>query len=211
MILTYHKYNEFKLKEEIENKRNILISKFIQLQCYKNLIEKNKNNFSRSYSIDKIELPFNLLISNSKDEEISIRTNTEKNKLIAKYNNAKFITFSQISKELIFNEFNESNNNSNFNNNNYYNNNETLWECQNYIQKNKLYEKYFSDLTNSKEKNKEFKKENMHLFETDFSNYINNVTLNSTKIKNEDNETYYELNDNNFPILNCSDKNTVFL
>ena len=51
----------------------------------------------------------------------------------------------------------------------------------------------------------------MHLFETDFSNYINNVTLNSTKIKNEDNETYYELNDNNFPILNCSDKNTVFL
>ena len=211
MILTYHKYNEFKLKEEIENKRNILISKFIQLQCYKNLIEKNKNNFSRSYSIDKIELPFNLLISNSKDEEISIRTNTEKNKLIAKYNNAKFITFSQISKELIFNEFNESNNNSNFNNNNYYNNNETLWECQNYIQKNKLYEKYFSDFTNSKEKNKEFKKENMHLFETDFSNYINNVTLNSTIIKNEDNETYYELNDNNFPILNCSDKNTVFL
>ena len=211
-ILTYHKYNQIKLKEEIENKKNILISKYIQLLCYKNLIEKNKNNFSRSYTVDKIELPFNLLISNSKDEEISIRTNNEKNKLIAKFNNAKFNTFSQISKELIFNQYNQSKNNFNINNIiNNYNNNEKLNECQNYIKENKLCEKYFSDLINIKEKSKEIKKENMHLFETDFSNYMNNVTLNSTKFKNEDNETYYEINDNNFPISNCSDKNTVFL
>jgi hypothetical protein len=211
-ILTYHKYNQIKLKEEIENKKNILISKYIQLLCYKNLIEKNKNNFSRSYTFDKIELPFNLLISNSKDEEISIRTNNEKNKLIAKFNNAKFNTFSQISKELIFNQYNQSKNNFNINNIiNNYNNNEKLNECQNYIKENKLCEKYFSDLINIKEKSKEIKKENMHLFETDFSNYMNNVTLNSTKFKNEDNETYYEINDNNFPISNCSDKNTVFL
>ena len=40
---------------------------------------------------------------------------------------------------------------------------------------------------------------------------MNNVALNSTKFKNEDNENYYEINDNNFPISNFSDKNTVFL
>ena len=207
--LTYYKFNQNKLKEEIENKRNILISKYIELQCYNNLIEKNKNNFFRSLTTDKIELPFNLLISDSSNDEISIKTNKEKNKLIASFKNGKFNTFSQISKELIYNE------NINFNNynNNYYNNNnnEILVQCENYIENKKLYDNYFLDLKNKKEKKEELTKTRNHLFETDFSNYLNNnnITLNSVKLKNDDNDIY--INDNNLPIYNISDKNTIFL
>ena len=205
--LTYYKFNQNKLKEEIENKRNILISKYIELQCYNNLIEKNKNNFFRSLTTDKIELPFNLLISDSSNDEISIKTNKEKNKLIASFKNGKFNTFSQISKELIYNE------NINFNNynNNYNNNNEILVQCENYIENKKLYDNYFLDLKNKKEKKEELTKTRNHLFETDFSNYLNNnnITLNSVKLKNDDNDIY--INDNNLPIYNISDKNTIFL
>ena len=205
--LTYYNFNQNKLKEEIENKRNILISKYIELQCYNNLIEKNKNNFFRSLTTDKIELPFNLLISDSSNDEISIKTNKEKNKLIASFKNGKFNTFSQISKELIYNE------NINFNNynNNYNNNNEILVQCENYIENKKLYDNYFLDLKNKKEKKEELTKTRNHLFETDFSNYLNNnnITLNSVKLKNDDNDIY--INDNNLPIYNISDKNTIFL
>ena len=205
--LTYYKFNQNKLKEEIENKRNILISKYIELQCYNNLIEKNKNNFFRSLTTDKIELPFNLLISDSSNDEISIKTNKEKNKLIASFKNGKFNTFSQISKELIYNE------NINFNNynNNYNNNNEILVQCENYIENKKLYDNYFLDLKHKKEKKEELTKTRNHLFETDFSNYLNNnnITLNSVKLKNDDNDIY--INDNNLPIYNISDKNTIFL
>ena len=205
--LTYYKFNQNKLKEEIENKRNILISKYIELQCYNNLIEKNKNNFFRSLTTDKIELPFNLLISDSSNDEISIKTNKEKNKLIASFKNGKFNTFSQISKELMYNE------NINFNNynNNYNNNNEILVQCENYIENKKLYDNYFLDLKNKKEKKEELTKTRNHLFETDFSNYLNNnnITLNSVKLKNDDNDIY--INDNNLPIYNISDKNTIFL
>ena len=205
--LTYYNFNQNKIKEEIENKRNILISKYIELQCYNNLIEKNKNNFFRSLTTDKIELPFNLLISDSSNDEISIKTNKEKNKLIASFKNGKFNTFSQISKELIYNE------NINFNNynNNYNNNNEILVQCENYIENKKLYDNYFLDLKNKKEKKEELTKTRNHLFETDFSNYLNNnnITLNSVKLKNDDNDIY--INDNNLPIYNISDKNTIFL
>ena len=207
--LTYYKFNQNKLKEEIENKRNILISKYIELQCYNNLIEKNKNNFFRSLTTDKIELPFNLLISDSSNDEISIKTNKEKNKLIASFKNGKFNTFSQISKELMYNEninFNNYNNNYNYNNNN-----EILVQCENYIENKKLYDNYFLDLKNKKEKKEELTKTRNHLFETDFSNYLNNnnITLNSVKLKNDDNDIY--INDNNLPIYNISDKNTIFL
>ena len=207
--LTYYKFNQNKLKEEIENKRNILISKYIELQCYNNLIEKNKNNFFRSLTTDKIELPFNLLISDSSNDEISINTNKEKNKLIASFKNGKFNTFSQISKELMYNEninFNNYNNNYNYNNNN-----EILVQCENYIENKKLYDNYFLDLKNKKEKKEELTKTRNHLFETDFSNYLNNnnITLNSVKLKNDDNDIY--INDNNLPIYNISDKNTIFL
>ena len=207
--LTYYNFNQNKIKEEIENKRNILISKYIELQCYNNLIEKNKNNFFRSLTTDKIELPFNLLISDSSNDEISINTNKEKNKLIASFKNGKFNTFSQISKELIYNEninFNNYNNNYNYNNNN-----EILVQCENYIENKKLYDNYFLDLKNKKEKKEELTKTRNHLFETDFSNYLNNnnITLNSVKLKNDDNDIY--INDNNLPIYNISDKNTIFL
>ena len=201
--LTYYNFNQNKIKEEIENKRNILISKYIELQCYNNLIEKNKNNFFRSLTTDKIELPFNLLISDSSNDEISINTNKEKNKLIASFKNGKFNTFSQISKELMYNE--------NINFNNYNNNNEILVQCENYIENKKLYDNYFLDLKNKKEKKEELTKTRNHLFETDFSNYLNNnnITLNSVKLKNDDNDIY--INDNNLPIYNISDKNTIFL
>ena len=207
--LTYYNFNQNKIKEEIENKRNILISKYIELQCYNNLIEKNKNNFFRSLTTDKIELPFNLLISDSSNDEISINTNKEKNKLIASFKNGKFNTFSQISKELMYNEninFNNYNNNYNYNNNN-----EILVQCENYIENKKLYDNYFLDLKNKKEKKEELTKTRNHLFETDFSNYLNNnnITLNSVKLKNDDNDIY--INDNNLPIYNISDKNTIFL
>ena len=196
--LTYHKLNQIKLKEEIENKKNIIISKFIELNCYKNLIEKNKNNYLQNCSSEKIELPFNLLISDSPEEEISIRTNKEKNKLIACYNNGKFHTFSQISKELFYNELFNINMNEND-------------DIVKYINENKLIEKYLSDLNIRKKKKEEIKQTKNQLFEIDFSNYLSNMHSNSTKFNNESNNFHYEINDNNSQMNNYNDKNAVFL
>ena len=108
--------------------------------------------------------------------------------------------------------YNENINFNNYNNNyNYNNNNEILVQCENYIENKKLYDNYFLDLKNKKEKKEELTKTRNHLFETDFSNYLNNnnITLNSVKLKNDDNDIY--INDNNLPIYNISDKNTIFL
>lgn len=180
------------LKSEIKNKQINLISKLSEINCYNSLISQNKSSFSRSLTLDRLHLPF-ILVKEDKDKRLKINQSLNKERLIAfSYKKIEVTTFDEIAKKVSFPNKQEIPEMAN---------SICGEKCKEYIIKENLVNKFYSDLIREseiikkKEKEKAKLKDKKKLFDVDFSCLFNNNS-NMGQKENLD-ESYIEQIDEN--------------